>query len=124
MVLVRFQGGRERGVCQRASSLLLDGREQVRPPMAPTHLFLLDASYAAVSSGLLVAACSAITSILDDIQGRPPTPRALPPRAFLLCSPHHHTNLASLSMSSLPPHSLCASVFTCLAQLTQQRPCV
>ena len=44
---------------------------QVRPPMPPTYLFLIDVSYPAVSSGLTSAACAAILRVLDDIQGGP-----------------------------------------------------
>lgn len=42
---------------------------QVRPPMPPAHLFLVDVSYQAVTTGLTAAACAAITAVLDDLQG-------------------------------------------------------
>lgn len=37
--------------------------------MPPAHLFLVDVSYQAVTTGLTAAACSAITAVLDDLQG-------------------------------------------------------
>ena len=42
---------------------------QVRPPMPPAHLFLVDVSHQAVSTGLTAAACAAIAAVLDDLQG-------------------------------------------------------
>lgn len=42
---------------------------QVQPPMLPTHLFLVDVSYAAISSGATAAACNAIQHTLDDLPG-------------------------------------------------------
>lgn len=42
---------------------------QVRPPMPPTHFFLIDVSYNAVHSGGLAAVCSAISRLLDELQG-------------------------------------------------------
>lgn len=41
----------------------------VRPPMPPTYFFLLDVSYAAISSGLLAAACSSLRQCLDHLPG-------------------------------------------------------
>ena len=37
--------------------------------MLPTHVFLIDVSYHAVSSGATAAACSAVAAGLDCIQG-------------------------------------------------------
>ena len=42
---------------------------QARPPMLPTHVFLVDVSYTAVASGATAAACSSIASVLDSLQG-------------------------------------------------------
>ena len=42
---------------------------QVRAPMLPTHMFLIDVSYHAVSSGATAAACSAVAASLDCMQG-------------------------------------------------------
>ena len=42
---------------------------QVRAPMLPTHVFLIDVSYHAVTSGATTAACSAVAASLDCIQG-------------------------------------------------------
>ena len=50
---------------------------QVRPPMPFVHFFLIDASYNAVTSGALQAACSAIARILEELQGEPLQPAAL-----------------------------------------------
>lgn len=52
---------------------------QVRPPMVPTHVFLIDVSHTAVHSGAAAAACAAITSILDDLQGMTTLMRARTP---------------------------------------------
>lgn len=45
---------------------------QVRPPMLPSYLFLIDVSYTAVQSGATAAACASISAILDDLQGGQP----------------------------------------------------
>ena len=37
--------------------------------MLPTHVFLIDVSYHAVTSGATAAACSAVAASLDCIQG-------------------------------------------------------
>jgi Sec23/Sec24 trunk domain len=42
---------------------------QVQPPMLPTHLFLVDVSYAAIASGATAAVCSAIQQTLDSLPG-------------------------------------------------------
>ena len=42
---------------------------QVRPPMPPTHFFLVDVAHTAVTSGATAAACRCIASNLDDLQG-------------------------------------------------------
>ena len=42
---------------------------QVRPPMAPTHFFLIDVSYIAVSSGATAASCASVARVLDDLPG-------------------------------------------------------
>lgn len=41
----------------------------VRPPMPPVYFFVIDVSYAAVSSGMLAAACAAIKGCLGDLPG-------------------------------------------------------
>ena len=40
--------------------------------MPPTHMFLIEVSHTAVSSGAVAAACSAIADCLDALQGWPP----------------------------------------------------
>jgi Sec23/Sec24 trunk domain len=45
---------------------------QVREPMPPTHFFLIDVSYDAVSTGATAAACAAVARVLDDLQGAAP----------------------------------------------------
>ena len=42
--------------------------------MAPTHFFLIDVSYIAVSSGATAAACASVARVLDDLQGAVKTP--------------------------------------------------
>lgn len=42
---------------------------QVRPPMRPTHFFLIDVSQPAVTSGATAAVCSSVARILDDLPG-------------------------------------------------------
>lgn len=42
---------------------------QVRPPMRPTHFFLVDVSQPAIASGATAAVCSSIARILDDLPG-------------------------------------------------------
>lgn len=42
---------------------------QVRPPMPPSYVFVLDVSFAAVSSGMLRVACAAIRDCLDRLPG-------------------------------------------------------
>ena len=42
---------------------------QVRPPMPPTHLFLIDVSQPAVTSGATAAVCSSVARILDELPG-------------------------------------------------------
>lgn len=42
----------------------------VRPPMPPTYLFMIDVSYAAVSSGVTAAACQVVKDTLGDIPGQ------------------------------------------------------
>ena len=37
--------------------------------MLPTHIFLIDVSHTAVTSGATAAACAAVASILEDLQG-------------------------------------------------------
>ena len=41
----------------------------MRPPMPPVHLFLIDTSASAVSSGATAAACQAVAESLDALQG-------------------------------------------------------
>lgn len=42
----------------------------VRPPMPVVHFFMIDVSHASVNTGAMKCAVDAITSILDDIQGK------------------------------------------------------
>eukprot|EP00210_Caulerpa_lentillifera_P007345 g7021.t1 len=42
----------------------------VRPPMPPVHFFLIESTFAAVSTGALHAICSSIKLILNSIQGQ------------------------------------------------------
>jgi len=42
---------------------------QVRAPMPPTYVFVIDVSFAAASSGMLRAACSSIKASLDSLPG-------------------------------------------------------
>ena len=37
--------------------------------MLPTHVFLIDVSHVAVTSGATAAACSAVSGNLEDLQG-------------------------------------------------------
>jgi len=37
--------------------------------MAPTHFFLIDVSYIAVSSGATAASCASVARVLDDLPG-------------------------------------------------------
>ena len=37
--------------------------------MAPTHFFLIDVSYIAVSSSATAAACASVARVLDDLPG-------------------------------------------------------
>jgi protein transport protein SEC24 len=46
---------------------------QVRPPMPPVFFFLIDVSMAAVSTGAVAAACSAVNRALADLTVRPLT---------------------------------------------------
>lgn len=39
----------------------------VRPPMAPTHFFLIDVSQTAIATGATATTCSCISLVLDDI---------------------------------------------------------
>lgn len=41
----------------------------VRPPMPPTHFFLIDVSYQAVTSGAMHSACRTVKQLLSSIQG-------------------------------------------------------
>ena len=47
----------------------VSGEYQVRPPMRPTHFFLIDVSQPAVSSGATAAVCSSVAKILDELPG-------------------------------------------------------
>ena len=42
---------------------------QVRPPMRPTHFFLIDVTQPAVASGATAAICSSVAKLLDDLPG-------------------------------------------------------
>lgn len=39
--------------------------------MAPTHFFLIDVSYTAVSSGATASACASVARVLDELPGAP-----------------------------------------------------
>lgn len=45
---------------------------QVRPPMTPTHFFLIDVSFIAVTSGATAAACASVARVLDELPGANP----------------------------------------------------
>ncbi len=60
--------------CQERAELHLGSVEfiataeyEIRPPMAPAHFFIVDASQQAVATGALATACSAISQALDDM---------------------------------------------------------
>ena len=60
--------------CQNASPkgyMVLCSWPQARPPMLPTHIFLIDVSYTAMSTGVTASACASIASVLDCLQGAP-----------------------------------------------------
>ena len=44
-------------------------RLQVRAPMPPTYVFVIDVSLAAAASGMLRTACAAIKASLDSLPG-------------------------------------------------------
>ena len=48
---------------------VVDGKYQIRDPMAPTYLFLIDCTTEAVSSGVTATVCSSIIPLLDTVAG-------------------------------------------------------
>ncbi|PSC68317.1 transport Sec24-like protein [Micractinium conductrix] len=56
-------------LCKGSVEMTVTPAYQVRPPMRPTHFFLVDVSQPAVSTGATAAACSSIARILDDLPG-------------------------------------------------------
>ena len=55
-------------LCRGSVEYVATPEYMVRPPMASTHFFLVDATSVAVGSGALAAACSCISRVLDDMQ--------------------------------------------------------
>ena len=53
----------------RSVEMSVTAEYQVRPPMRPTHFFLIDVSQPAVASGATAAVCSSVARILDDLPG-------------------------------------------------------
>ena len=49
--------------------MVVSGEYQVRPPMAPTHFFLIEVSQPALASGATAAACAAIAKLLAELPG-------------------------------------------------------
>ena len=49
--------------------MVVSGEYQVRPPMAPTHFFLIEVSQPALASGATAAACAAIAKLLGELPG-------------------------------------------------------
>lgn len=47
----------------------MGGEYQVRPPMRPTHFFLIDVSQPAIASGATLAVCSSVARLLDELPG-------------------------------------------------------
>ncbi|EFN54381.1 hypothetical protein CHLNCDRAFT_58279 [Chlorella variabilis] len=56
-------------LCKGSIEMSVSGEYQVRPPMRPTHFFLIDVSQPAVSSGATAAVCSSVAKILDELPG-------------------------------------------------------
>lgn len=56
-------------LCKGSVEMRVGGEYQVRPPMHPTHFFLIDVSQPAVSSGATSAVCSSLARLLDDLPG-------------------------------------------------------
>jgi protein transport protein SEC24 len=71
----------------------------VRPPMAPAYLFLIDASQAAVASGLTASACDAAKRVLGALGGGE---RARAAVATFDTAPHFYR----LRAPGAPPHML------------------
>ena len=49
---------------------IVDGKYQIRDPMLPTYMFLIDCTSEAVSSGMTFTVCSAIASLLESIPSK------------------------------------------------------
>lgn len=56
-------------LCRGSVEMTVTPEYQVRPPMRPTHFFLVDVSQPAIASGATAAVCSSIARILDDLPG-------------------------------------------------------
>lgn len=56
-------------LCKGSVEFVAPQDYMVRPPMAPAHLFLIDVSPAAVSTGATSAACAAVAEALEHLQG-------------------------------------------------------
>lgn len=56
-------------LCRGSVEMTVTAEYQVRPPMAPTHFFLIDVSQPAVASGATAAICSSIARVLDELPG-------------------------------------------------------
>ncbi len=54
-------------LCRGSVEYVATPEYSVRPPMAPAHLFVMDASAPAVASGALATACAAVARCLDDL---------------------------------------------------------
>ena len=74
----------------------------VRPPMAPTYLFLIDVGSAAVASGVTASACDAVKRVLPCLAGGP---RALAAVATYDCVAHFY----KLRKPGSSPHMLIAA---------------
>ncbi|GFR39599.1 hypothetical protein Agub_g59 [Astrephomene gubernaculifera] len=56
-------------LCRGTVEYLASKEYAFRPPMAPAHVFLIDVSAAAISSGATASLCRAVATALDRIQG-------------------------------------------------------
>lgn len=56
-------------LCKGTVELVATKEYMVRPPMPPTHFFLIDVSFPAISTGATAAACSSIAKILGELPG-------------------------------------------------------
>ena len=69
------QDGRRRDLAERPElafgtvEYVAPAEYMVRPPMPPVYFFLIDVTYAAVSSGMVAAVCRSIKESLDGLPG-------------------------------------------------------